>query len=209
MGAVSRFGFFLVGAVSLAGCFGSSDDDDDDSKSGGSCSAVQGCGGDPVGVWEIVDSCASVATTGQTGCAAGTTYGPVEATGQFEFTADGQVISTINLTMQATLRFTEQCLSEQTGQAVTIDQAACDSIATGAGQAEGVTSVSCTLSGSACVCPSTFQSMAGGTGTWTASGNNLIDEDGTVLPYCVNGDTLSFSGSTEGGTLGYTLRRVP
>jgi hypothetical protein len=209
MGAVSRLGSVLVGAVSLAGCLGSSDDDDDDGN--GSCAEVQGCGGDVVGVWEIVDTCAALAPpANQTGCAANVTYGEVDAAGQFEFTADGQVITNINLTMHATFNFTEACLTEQTGNQVTLDdQATCDALATGARQAEGVTSVTCTLSGRACVCPATFESANEGMGTWMASGTNLIDEDGTVLPYCVSSDTLTFGGQTEAGAVTYVLRRVP
>src|SRR5688572_8811057 len=152
--AVLRRGFAAL-ALAFAGCGGSTDGDDDD---GESCGAVEGCGGDVVGVWTVADLCMTGAPASDVPeCEAAVSFGPIDASGQIELTADGQTVSMLDLTLHVTYNFTEECASAQAGQPVMLDAAACNLLETQLNQTENLTSVSCTLSGNSCVCPATFQ----------------------------------------------------
>ncbi len=206
MGAVHRLGFLSVTALALAGCGGGTDDDDE----GMNCGAVEGCGGDLVGQWNVVDVCVTGSPPADNPeCEGAISWGQVDASGTVELTADGQTSSMLDMTAHVTYTFTEACLSAQSGTSVMLDQAACDATATRVSQAENVTSVTCTLSGDACVCPATFQTATEGQGTYTTSGTDLIDSEGDAGPYCVSGSTLRFSTQTDSGmTITYVLERV-
>jgi hypothetical protein len=207
MGA-SRLGFAVVTALALGGCFGSSDDDDDE---GESCGAVQACGGDVVGTWNFVDMCVTGGPTSVNEfpeCEGSIALGAVDATGQVELTADGQTVTSLNLTMHVTYTLTEACLSAQAGAPIMVDQAACDAGEASLSGQPDVSSASCTLSNDACVCAATLQTSGGGQGTYMTSGTNFVDADGTITPYCVSGDTLILGGETDFGMVTYVLQRV-
>jgi hypothetical protein len=206
MRALRASGFIAVTALAVAACGGSTNDDDDDEVT---CGPVQGCGGDVVGVWTVVDLCVTATPPADLPeCEGAVAYGDLDASGQIELTADGRAVSSLDLTLHATYSFSEECLSAQAGAPITVDQSICDRIEQEVATAENVTSASCTVSGSTCVCPTTFHSSTAGEGTYVVDGTNLLDADGNVMPYCVSGDTLRFSGDTDVGTLTYVVRRV-
>jgi hypothetical protein len=203
MGKGLRLLGFLVLTAPLAACGGSSDDDD-----GGECGAVQGCGGDVVGVWSVNDLCVTNAPpSDQAECAGAISYGQVDATGQIEFTADGRLSTSLTLSMHVTYNFTGECLAAQIGRPVVVDQALCDGIEQQLSGTAMVTAASCSFSGGACVCPATFDTTTENESTYSISGTNLVGDDGELNPYCVSGDTLRIGAETDNGAVTYVLTR--
>lgn len=199
-------GAWLVASVLVTACGGSTDDGGE----GGTCTAVEGCGGDVVGKWDIVDLCvASQPTAPQPECEGAVSYSSIDASGQVEFSADGRTISSFDLELRATYRFTSACLSAQTGQDVNVDEALCDAIETEALGSPTTTEMSCTLLAEDCVCQLAFVNSARGEGGYTISGTDLIGDDASVNPYCVTGDTFRMTVQSSDGTLTYTFRRAP
>jgi hypothetical protein len=195
-------------AMTLAGCGGQQ------SGGGGSCDPASPCGGNIVGTWRVVNSCASSASSALPGssCSGATLrVTAFQASGEVVFNADMTYSSSLTATATESLTEPMSCLSAG-GGTVTCDQFAMSLMAgvqqqVGAGAAQ----VSCASSGSACDCSTALTLTANQMATYTLSGNtySLSNSSGTRGggSYCVQGSTLHLLSplmSMGGGSMGQT-----
>jgi hypothetical protein len=107
-----------------------------------------------------------------------------------EFTADGQVISSGQLATIIVLNMTDACLSDLSGQAASVDAAACAELEAGY-NSDSSTTGTCVLSPGNCQC--TVKAAAqdlSSADNYVLSGNQLVDTTGATIDYCVEGSTL-------------------
>ena len=140
------------------------------------CGKVAACGGNVVGIWKIVEACASVSNYAPSACPNLTEQPLLSASGTFTFNADGSYAISSTSSGSIQVGVPESCLGGST----------CDRLAgalSSALQADaGVTSTRCAASGSGCGCTLDL-------------GTNTTNESGT---YAVSGTTLTTT--SAGGT---------
>jgi hypothetical protein len=192
--------------AAAAGCGGSSTDDD---ENGESCSIVEGCGGDVVDTWNVVGLCAvSSPASPLPECENLLTIDQIDASGQIEFTADGQTLTAFQLDFHSSYRITGECLSAQAQQIIEMDEMLCDELQASASEDPTVNEVTCRLSGATCLCSVSFSTDVSGQGGYSIDGNDLIGDDGSVNPYCISDDEFRLTVEGADGTLTYTFRRA-
>jgi len=160
----------------------------DGAGGGGSCGAVQPCGGSLIGTWTVNDSCQSVTDfTFDMACPeASIDQSAIITSGSLTFNADMTV--TVNLSQSGTLRVTAplSCLTQVT---------TCDEYASVFSPGPPDATTTCTtVAGNACDCTLVYATpqTTSGSGTYTTTGSTLSwtlsgDSDGS---YCVQGNTL-------------------
>lgn len=180
--------------VTLVAC--SSSSSGADSNAASSCGKVAPCGGDIVGSWKIVASCAQAPSTTGDPCSNGGTVQAVSvaASGTATFNADMTYSVDVAESDSETVDVPLSCLSVNGVAGSCADLAmAIGSVAPDAG-----TTASCTTAGANCSCTvseagTTFDE----TGTYTVSGTAFTTMQGTGAntgtgggSYCVQGNTL-------------------
>jgi len=183
-----------LGSAALVGCGGGDD------GPGATCGQVQPCGGDLVGRWNMVASCADrAALTSQYAMEAMTSWCPIQTLRNFSLSVSGSFVFNSDLTYSVSLvlggvvdvNVPAACLAGSSCAALTASLQA----AIAGGTAPGLVSASCAGS-SDCVChqvTSVPQSEAGSY-TTTETVLNLVPTGGTAQPtnYCVKENTLHF-----------------
>ena len=172
----------LLGVL-LAGCSANGDY---------SCGQVAPCGGNVVGNWTIVSSCAGFTDPAQQsdisgvcnadGPSGGTTFGQTGSiAGTWSFTGS----LTFSLSVMSTISAEFSCTGNLT----------CSELDTAAKGMQGsdatIQSIGCkTASGGGCLCAITNVATQMQTGTYSTAGSTLTLSDGSSIDYCVQGNTL-------------------
>jgi hypothetical protein len=206
--ALSGLPVFLSALLATPSCGGQS------SSSGGNCSQAMPCGGNLVGTWQIISSCATgTAVMPSSSCPGETTaVTSVNDTGSLTFNADGTYTAMISASAQEAAMVPQSCVS--TGRS----SLTCDQVAMAlsgpltqadGGAVSGSLSTSCTASGSNCSCNIALSiSGASATGTYAASGTSVaITPNGggpTSDGYCVQGNTLHLYSNGSSAMTGMT-----
>lgn len=188
--STSSFGL-VIGALALAAssvtCGGGS--------GSGTC-GVQPCGGDPTGNWTAKSACVdqatlnmqflgSIASDCPTASLSNAKYTP---TGTLTFGADMSYTAAVTMGISFNMNLPASCLS---GQSCTTVNAAIQSIV----GTDGITSATCTGSGS-CTCTIVGTvDVEASSGTWASAGTMLTlnatsGGNGDSGPYCVQGSSL-------------------
>ena len=190
----------------LAGCFGGSDDDDGEGSAALMCNAVEGCGGDLVGLWDVQSVCVSDAPQEHAECEGMITRSTITAVGTVEFTADGGLQLDYVIEEPITYRFTTACVAAELDMEVTVDDAFCSEIESNL-TADG-TEGSCAVQGDACVCEARHEQAVQGASTYTLEGDSLIGADNVPNPYCVEGRSMRISFESAAGIVGFRMQRA-
>jgi hypothetical protein len=159
----------------------------------GSCSAFTPCGGDVVATWTIKDMCVTGGGAGAIEeCPGATaTFEGVKGSGTIAFNANMTTTENVAITGSMKMNVPGSCLMG--GTCAQLD-AALKAAFLGDSDA-AFSAVSCSGS-SSCSCNVTFKGTPSTEmGTYTISGNKIIDEDGEEQEYCVSGKTLSMRSS--------------
>jgi hypothetical protein len=192
--------------IALVGCSSSSSGGDSSAQS--SCGKVAPCGGNIVGTWKIVASCAQAPSSSTPGnaCTNGGTVQAisVDASGTATFNADMTYSVNILEMDSETVEVPLSCLSTNGVMGTCADLA---SAISGVGTDAG-TSASCTTAGANCTCTvSESGTTLDETGTYTVSGTAFATMQGTGAntgmgggTYCVQGNTLTLSSVDASGT---------
>lgn len=195
----------MLAAISLLGCVGS------DGNGGGSaqCSESISCGGDPVGSWTVntlcdLDQDQFDAPFDDPECADALGTVSVTPSGSFTLAESGDLTGSLNADTSMTMNISEACLSALAGMTQQWSSATCAAMADNLSSDEGM-SASCSLGGSVCSCTVTQSGVPLTSSTsFTITGNELIEDDGTVSSFCQEGDTLRVASPI--GTLIFSRR---
>jgi hypothetical protein len=189
---------FAIG-VMLVGCSSNS------SGSGGNCGKVAPCGGDIVGTWKVVDSCAdSAQATTSTGSCPGETLqvASFSASGTITFNADMTYTDSLTESASATATAPTSCLSTG-GIPVSCDRYA--KFLADVTPADAGASTTCAVSGSTCSCHVILSGLVvHEMGTYSLSGNTFSSTVspstamGNAAGYCVQGNTLHITSTLMG-----------
>ena len=198
-----RFAVSLIAAsaaISVTAC-GQAD------GSGGSCSAVVGCGGELSGVWEIVDICFTDGYPDpslEANCA-GTQLEIRDyvANGTFDFRDDGTYVIDASAEVTQSVRLPKSCFENSELQS-------CEEFEAGLRELLGPSG--CRDSGSSCDCLSEFEVDLADIGSWSTEGSELVIEStasaGPVRErYCV--EDLGLTLSARPGGAAATFSMVP
>ncbi len=190
--------WFAIGAAFL-GCSSSN-------ASGGDCGKVAPCGGDLVGTWKIIGSCADVssAPAANSVCASETiSVSSFSASGTVTFDSNMTYAFSASESASDTITVPMSCLS--TGK-VTVT---CDDLTTVVNGVFSDAGTTCTASGSNCNCDVTVSGLTDEeTGTYTLSGNTFSTTPSTSTAtgggagYCVQGNTLHITLMAMGNAAG-------
>ena len=198
----------LTGAVALlllSGCGAKSESDD-----GVACGTASACGGNIVGTWHIVSSCAGFRAASPMPTASCPEQTRDDSglilSGTTAFAADSSLTQSISLSGKLVMKQPASCLMGN-GAAITCAQVEQDLRSTLS--TTGSSSISCVDSAGGCECtlvldPATKEFQ--GTYTTTAAGlltqmaNGGID----VSDYCVTGDRLTLTSHLGGTTTTFT-----
>lgn len=189
---------FAIG-VMVVGCSSNSGGSADD------CGKIAPCGGNIVGTWKIVDSCAdsSPATT-STGSCPGETFqvASFSASGTIAFNADMTYKVSLTESASETATAPTSCLSTG-GIPVSCDEFA--KVVAEVTPADAGASTTCTASGSTCSCHVDLSGLAvHEMGTYSLSGNTISSTPSpstgmsSAAGYCVQGNTLHITSTLMG-----------
>ena len=176
-----RILFSLLVAASLAACGGG--------DGGGLDCGFAACGGDPVGVWTIADSC-------------------LEGTPMIDDCPDAVITSDVSLSGTVTVNadMTESSSITTTGTQTASIPSACLMGATCAQVEAAIDGASCTDAADGCDCTLTIDDTDEASGTWSVSGTTItiVDtgEDPETLDFCVDGDSMQVRTEADGITSG-------
>ena len=132
----------------------------------------------------------------------------VEVEGTITFTADGMTTTNVTSTSTLDVAVTDACWQALSGTDLT--SAACDAIEAEYLSDPEFSSAGCTFSSAKCSCTLVTQpSTASETGTYGVDGDQLIDQDGEMADYCVDGDRFAMSTESTEGTVVISARRIP
>jgi len=189
------------------------------------CPAFTPCGGDIVGVWRLESICGAVtSSSNETSCVGQTVVESLAGNAIYTFGVDGTATVTGNLSIVGDISVTDACaqsmgttaaaycevLSAAAGGTGSLGgaggtggagaAAGTGGTAGSAGTGDPAIDISCMLSASQCDChleegPILVESTA----TYVTMGTQVI-VDGTPSDYCVEGSTLTVSGTTSTGT---------
>ncbi len=205
---MKSLGAWLAIGVTFLGCSSSS------GTSGEDCGKVAPCGGDIVGTWKIVDSCADIssASLANSACPNETlSVNSISVSGSVTFTANMTYTVSASESASETLSVPMNCLSSG-GVTVTCDDLA--TAANGLNKSDGgtTTMTTCTTSGSSCSCNITASGVSDDEmGTYTLSGNTFSTSPTAPAgatagtgSYCVQGNTLHITSTmmAMGGAMG-------
>ena len=192
---------FAIG-VTLVGC------SSDSSGSGGNCGKVAPCGGDIVGTWKVVDSCAdSAPATTSTGACPGETFqvASLSASGTITFSADMTYDVSLIESASETATVPTSCLGTGGTGGIPVS---CDEFAKVLAEvtpADAGASTTCAASGSNCRCNTVLSGLAvHDKGTYALSGSTLTSTSipstgtSTAAGYCVQGNTLHITSTLMG-----------
>ena len=175
------------------------------SSGSGNCGKVAPCGGNIVGNWTVVDTCLTLtgavpASPLGDNCPTATFDPPaIDFSGNISYSADMTYSGTLTLSGSMALNIPQSCqtISGVTFTCAQFDQLFKDQLAQNPDPS--IQSVSCSGS-SGCKCTFVLPSETMTTsGTYTTSGNNLIEDGTSTSAYCVQGSELHISPSTMDG----------
>jgi hypothetical protein len=160
----------------------SDSDTDSDSDADLACDD-DACGGDPIGSWQIVDSCLDFQIDPPETCPTATVTVDASFTGTASFDADGTFDRTVNLSGDSTMTFPASCL----------EGATCAQIE--AQVQPNFPDITCAdAAAGACACTYSIEQDQSDSGTWEVSGSTLTttgtDGEPEAAEFCVSGDTF-------------------
>jgi hypothetical protein len=124
--------------------------------------------------------------------------------------ADGMETDNSSLIVDASVLFTEACVSADVGYAIVMGAAACSSLGPFLVSSQQFSTATCSLAGSNCACsvskrwPTPIASQA-----YVVAGNTITyPGGGNSLDYCVSGTTLTTREVESGATLVTTLQKL-
>jgi hypothetical protein len=197
-------------------CFGCGGDSDDE---GGTCEALQPCGGDIVGAWQVESVCFDPQALNDvvnpdlpTQCAdavRGAEATPSDVA--IDYTAEGISTSTGSLVLQLRIEFSKPCLDAIAMQSITVSDAICEQIGRAAEASlqedDAEATYTCSRSGSGCGCDARQeQALSAAKSTYTVDGADLVLDD-SAQTFCISGDRLTVQ-ETE-TSLQFQARRLP
>ncbi|MBN1656193.1 MAG: hypothetical protein JXA30_20660 [Deltaproteobacteria bacterium] len=207
-----RNGFFLailplVGA--LHGCNGG---DSGENGGGGKC-AVEACGGDVVGDWEIESICLEnpekfVSLAGMPSeCSDMFKSFEASPEGTITFGEKGTGKAEISLAFDIEVSITESCLKAMGGSSVS--ELYCSLLESGLTDSGEFREASCEVTSNHCDClvTTTEHSISSG-GAYRVDGEHISDDSGEKAPFCVSGDTLEMGGESHGVAMSMVFRRI-
>lgn len=178
-----------ISAALAIGCGG------DDGGSGGLGCDTAACGGDPVGVWTVVDSCFEGELTIEQCPDLIVKSVDVDQTGTVTIDADMSYTLDLTVSGTASVTFPASCFGGLITDCAQLND-------------DGTT---CTGDASAeCDCDITLDEVTDETGTWSTTGNQITLDDGTepeVSDYCVQGDRAVVSTNMAGINAAMILSR--
>jgi hypothetical protein len=124
--------------------------------------------------------------------------------------ANGVETDNLSRTINASLLFTEACMSADVGYAVVISAAACTSVGPYLVSDQQFSTATCSLAGSNCACSASQQMQLPTTPqAYVVSGNTVTySGGGSPMDYCVSGTTLTVRVVDSGATLVITLHKL-
>lgn len=185
----------LLAAVSLAAC-----SDEGDGAGGVTCDYTP-CGGDPTGVWTVVEVCGAdqlLPLDEIPACRSAVSSGRGTATGTETFAADGTYRRDIRLGGRFSYELPEACadaLSEGAGA-----ESYCATLALVFGTMAGT--ADCRFEGTTCFCELDLDMELPEEGTWAVEGESLITtsdefDEPAASPFCVSGTDLMLGAPGE------------
>jgi hypothetical protein len=199
---------FSVLVVFLGGC-------GDDDGGGESCAAFQACGGDPTGRWEIVSACGvgleaeSSMQFGDPACDSAVRKVKPHASGTYVFTADGQGMSDVTVSLDTDVLFTNECIGAMAGGGVVEPpelRAQCADWNVIYSEDPTYATAACNVVGTGCECvlASAEEHLVE---THMVEGTN-INDGMNLMPFCVQGDTLLVQDGPSDNFVLVTFKRV-
>jgi len=179
----------------------------DESHSAGAdlcgASGFEACGGDPVGMWLVADSCASDSFSLTEPDAPPECVGTKEATawslsGTVTYGPDGMFQTDLGLRMRVTLRITAECRAAR-GEAPFVTEEDCSAAEVSLSSTAGLSDVECTFD-SHCECDYAANQPWVVADTYTTAGGAI--EHSALVPLgnqvCVIGDSMQQRRSVDG-----------
>lgn len=176
------------------------------------CDSFEPCGGDPTGVWDVVDACSPNAADvlasdlEPSGCEGALREVAVDTTGTVELTEDGRSETDLVNQFELTLAIDQDCLGalgEELGLGsgtLQLSGATCGLVPVGIEQMpDPPERTTCEMSGVECLCDAASAEVSSNTGTYEVDGDNLATPQGDLLPFCQSDDQMLIQVESEGG----------
>jgi hypothetical protein len=192
----------MVAVVLMVGC-----GDGEDREDGEVCGAVDSCGGDVVGTWQVDSLCSDQSELRQAfdsglpnECAGAFRNGTVDPVGlTFDFTADGNwtfagaVATGIDYTLD------QVCLTalDAPTASANICQLLGDATMVALRTEDPEATATCAFASDSCECEIAYTGEVSDMSSYSIVDNNIRSND-TLVPYCVSGDNLEL----QDGALG-------
>jgi hypothetical protein len=174
-----------------------------------SCDAFDECGGDPTGTWNVRDSCFEffIEPFAEYPACQGAFQSKASVTGSYTL-VDGTVTWDTVVTVDVAVTISDACASDLAGSPITAAEL-CPSLEESFMEQGTFASADCGGT-STCVCDLAMPpETSSGTDTYVLSGNTLVDSEGDVTGFCVEGDVLSLQTTTDEANATMTLERAP
>jgi hypothetical protein len=201
-----RLGMLAVVLVAACG---------EDGEDAGVCGAVDSCGGDVVGIWQVDSLCSDQSLLRQVfeselpnECAGSFLNGTLEPAGlTFDFTAEGnwRLGGAVSTGIDYTLD--QACLTALVPNAPAVNADFCQQLADATLAQLRMTedpesTVTCAFTSDSCECGMAYTSDISDMTTYSIVDNN-VRANNTLIPYCVSGDSLEL----QDGELGSVSAR--
>jgi hypothetical protein len=156
------------------------------------CGAVPACGGDPEGEWIITSGCLHVLANPyiREGCEDALAAAAVDVGGTYTFLADTLTFA-LDVVVHHTISISDFCASATFGTTVRAADR-CPGFEQDYSSDPDVTEAVCMVTDGRCVCEVTFVPQhALGSSPIELRGSQIVDGNGLVTDYCVDGDQLT------------------
>ena len=199
-----RTGKLVQAVVVVAGLAGCGSGTDGGASSGDVCPALEPCGGDLVGEWELVGTCATFdlaelarRVTQADECSDLYRDVNLEYTGTLAFDGNGAYTRSLVMVESTRLVLTSECNAAITGESAPLTDSACQTFADQGAASQPDATVSCSFVEGSCHCNAVASFADAAEGSYTLSGNAVSFDGGSPREYCVQGLTLRLVGGVQ------------